>query len=122
MIRRSRSLMRLASVFAAIAVVQAMAVQPALACERHDPAPAHASHNAASAANETDCSDQAPLPMQHEGDCRTNCLTMAGCSAFCFLPESPSAVSATHEAVRTAAVLQPHPSRFLTPDRPPPRV
>jgi hypothetical protein len=122
MIRRSRLLMRVASCFAVIAVVQAMAVQPALACERHDVAQAHTATDASTPAHGSDCaSEQAPAPAQHDDDCLANCLTMAGCSAPCFIAEATVAVSTPHEAISTAAVLQPHPSRFLTPDRPPPK-
>lgn len=118
MIRRSRSLMRVVSCFAVIAVVQALAVQSTLACERHDVAPA----NVPASTHGSDCADhQAPAPSQHDGDCLANCLTMAGCSAPCFIAEATVAVSTPHAAIPTAAVLQPPPSRFLTPDRPPPR-
>jgi hypothetical protein len=123
MIRRSRLLMRLASCFAVVAVVQAMAAQPVLACERHDAVPAHTSHTAPQSAHGSDCADgQAPAPAQHDGDCLANCLTMSGCSAPCFMAEIAGAVSATHDADPAVALLQPHPTRFVTPDRPPPRV
>jgi hypothetical protein len=123
MIRKSRSLMRLASCFAVIAVVQAMAVQPALACERHDPVVA-ATHSTATdpvSTHDVDCTDhQAPSPAQHNDDCLANCLTMA-CSTPAFVAGHSVAISVSREGAPSYLTLQPHPSRSLAPDRPPPR-
>lgn len=125
MVRRSRLLMRVASSFAVIAVVQAMAVQPMLACERHDAGATHqaAATNSSASTHDSDCADQhAPAPGQHDDSCVATCLTMAGCSTPCFIVESTVALNAIEEAMPPSVGVQSHPSRFLTPDRPPPRV
>ena len=124
MIRRSRLLVRVASCFAVIAVVQAMVVQPMLACERHDAAAQQPVRtNDSASTHDSGCADQhAPAPAQHDDGCAAACLTMAGCSVPCFIAETIVALTAVDRAAPPPASVQPHPSRFLTPDRPPPRV
>lgn len=123
MIRRTRLLMRLSSAFAVLAVVQAMAVQPAMACERHHDGSAMEHASTASGSHETDCADhQGPPQSQHDPDCVANCLTMAGCSAPCFIGATMVSEVTLRQALPAPVSQQPHPNRTLPPDRPPPRA
>jgi len=119
---------RLISAIAALALVYAMAVPPAAACEgehatRMEVAGAVMSGSSEGhAAHQSDCPEsKAPKGQEHDSNCLVTCLSMMGCSAPSFVVE-PAQMSVIDQAsLAAASSTQPHPTRSFAPDRPPPR-
>jgi hypothetical protein len=118
---------RLTSLFAAIALVCAVAVPPVAACDNThaaatDTGAAMEGHSQHGANTQSDCPESmAPAGQEHDSDCLATCVSMIGCSAPSFVVETAQ-LSLAHQAVPTPAYsTQSHPSRSFAPDRPPPR-
>lgn len=130
---RNRFVDRLTSFGAAIALVYAMAVSPAYACERTHAATTdgaaamdgHGSSTHGGATSESDCrdADAVPQPRQgHGADCLAACFYMVGCAAPCFVAET-ALLDVVGMTSQPPATTMPLPSgRSTAPDRPPPRV
>jgi hypothetical protein len=120
-----RILRRLTSLFAAIALVTAVAGPSAAACERGHGMPTQVTsadvaghHDSGGGA---DCTEPGSPASEHDAGCLARCLSMAGCSTPCFVFELAQSVDLTQDNGPPSKLTQPHPTRSLAPDRPPPR-
>jgi hypothetical protein len=119
---------RLTSLVAAIALVFAVAVPPASACEsameRSDVMVAMAgSGHSMDSATESDCPESsAPTNPAHDSDCLATCAAMIGCSTACFVSAVSPAGSIERESLASNDATQFGLTRSSAPDRPPPRI
>ena len=110
---------------AAIALVQTMAVTPALACDADrktvalvletDPVEQPTEHS--------DCEESSSqIPTRHSTECLRSCVSMASCGSPGLMPERLFDDVAATESVTPLSLVAAYPSRSLEPDRPPPRA
>jgi hypothetical protein len=117
------------SLIAATALVFAVAVPPASACESATvetsgvAATMTGSSHSMDGATQSDCPESgAPASQEHDSNCLATCVSMMGCSSTCFVGVGALTMVVDHEAVAPTSIAQPHLSRSRAPDRPPPRV
>jgi len=125
-LRTERRFRLIAAAVAVIALVQAMMVIPAWACERD-----HASVSAASLATnatgqhssgDSDCGkSSSQSPKQHNDDCQVSCISMTGCGAPSLVSEQALVGLSLRESSNPLTLVMSYGSRSLAPDRPPPR-
>ena len=125
-LRTERRFRLIAAYVAVIALVQALIVIPAWACDRnHD--------SVVAAALATDLPMEHPSgdsgcgksssqsPMQHNNDCLISCISMADCGTAYLVSEQEAVGLALRESSSPLTLAKAYPSRSLAPDRPPPR-
>lgn len=124
-LRTARRFPLVATAVAIIVLVQAMMVIPAWACVRD-----HDSGTAASLASDatqhqsgnSDCEkSSSQSPMQHNDDCRIDCISMTGCGAPSLMAQQTIVGLSLRESGDPLTLVIAYTSRSLVPDRPPPR-
>jgi hypothetical protein len=124
--RTDRRFRLIAAYVAVIALLQALMVIPAWACEReHDSVAAASSATGLPmehSSGDSDCGkSSSQSPMQHSHGCQISCISMAGCGTL-FLLTRQSVVDLAHrESSNPLTLPEAYSSRSLEPDRPPPR-
>ncbi|HEX6944398.1 MAG TPA: hypothetical protein VF128_15825 [Gemmatimonadaceae bacterium] len=125
--RTERRFRLIAAYVAVIALLQALMVIPAQACERdHDSFTAAASSATElpmeHSSGDSDCGQSSSQsPRQHGNACQISCLSMAGCGTLYLVTGQSVVDMARREASDPLTLVQAYPSRSLEPDRPPPR-
>ena len=125
-LRTERRFRPFAAYVAVIALVQALMVTPAWACDR-----GHDSVVAATLATDlpmehqsgdSDCrKSSSQSPTQHNNDCLINCISMTGCGAPSLVFEQAVVGLSLRESSNPLTLVMTYASRSLAPDRPPPR-
>jgi hypothetical protein len=117
---------RLTSLLAAIALIFAMAVPPASACEGATGEASDVVATMAGSAHSMDGGAQSHCPQpanpEHDAECLATCLSMMACSSPCFVIEAALAGKVEHVSAVPRTTTQQYASRSFAPDRPPPRI
>ena len=124
--RTERRFRLIAAFVAVIALVQAMTVIPAWACERdHESvvvAVVAADLPVEHPSGDSDCEkSSSQSPTEHNNDCQINCISMTGCGAPSLVSEQAVVSPSLRESSNPPTHVQAYESRSLAPDRPPPR-
>lgn len=123
-LRTERRFRLIAASVAIIALVQAMMVTPAWACERgHDSvSPAALASNAPTqhTSGDSGCEKSSSQSPMHN-DCQTACISMMGCGAMSLVSEQAVVGASLRESSNPLTLVIAYASRSLAPDRPPPR-
>ena len=125
-LRTERRFRRIAGYVAVSALLQALMVIPAWACEReHDSVEAAASatgHPMEHSSGDSDCgTSSSQSRQQHHNGCQISCISTAGCATL-YLMTGQSVVNlALTESSNPVTPVEAYTSSSLEPDRPPPR-
>jgi hypothetical protein len=114
-----------AASLAAVALVQTMAVVPALACDATRTSVAlsqEADYPVEQPTEHSDCGESSSqAPTRHTTQCVRTCVSMASCGSPLLVPERVFDVVVATESITPLSLVEAYPSRSLEPDRPPPR-